>query len=1147
MENWKDQLNEWKDELLRPKSNDLLIQIPVDSKKVIQLTTFQEGEIEFVLPQSSPLNSILKEQQNYKKHYGVNTLCLNHLMLKWEYEGKEFSSPIYLFPVQYELDNLHQRIAFSISEDGILNPFLEKLLLHKKNCSLVDILALESLPENWEIQSTTWLGNFHYHRHTILKDIDFYIENDASIDSNLGAFFLGTSLKKGGEEIPSFHQVFPWDEDQKQVIDHLALGENAKVTGPPGTGKSQFIANVAFQHALAGKWVVVSSEKEVAMQVVLDKMAQRNVEDACLFVGNTLYDKTALVRSLQKSWMNLEKFSQTRFKENSLATTYLNRVVAFENKLERLKQIPPTENISAKNWKQQNVEVPDINDWTKSKNQFQEINNLYNQWKGASITASSLGKIRSEIIRSKASLIQLQSELKQSLVQWLELKSAIPPHISLNSMSDLLVLNRLAIHAQILQQALFVQHPDIFAINSKTHKEYKKYSSRWLKIAEQLRQLSTNVKDHSFSSAQWQEMLNILSISKKWSLSYRRNQSQLKKIFDLALFTPEIAKEKIEQQLSFLRLKEELSLNHQALFGLGLRQPESDISLIDTLLIQFQQLEKGLLNSLKEDTAENRKRIADKSNLITQLQRFFERHLNLEDSENIEQTVNAVQEDLAFFILHHQLLSELSQEFPAVFHFVQQANSWETIEQEISMGNLKKFQLLQPELFNYSGLDFSQEIATLLINQTQFFEEEAKLLFVQQATKFNEYHQLLDTPARSLSDEEKQLKKELRSGRSLLIKEFNKQKQHISIRQLLDTDAAHWIRILKPIWMLSPLQIAEVLPNHQEIIDLLIMDEASQIPFVHSLPAIYRSKQLCMVGDEMQMAPTSYFTTGKSEQENLLSRFGYHAPSFVLNYHYRSQHPDLIAFSNHYFYENKLNVFSPVISKASNGMFFHFVEKAIYQDRENTAEARSLLDWIIKSKDSFLPSDTIIIATFSEQQQICIVNLLEKEFSALNSWVEKEILQFKTLENIQGDECDHLIISMGYGKNEEGQFLYHFGPVNQDGGNKRLNVLFSRARKSVHLFSSVRSEDFKLSDNIGVDLLRKYHALMEGVMPLEQSLHTVLDKWKLNYSIVKNVVEIRNPNYSNLTYLNLMTLVSVLEQRAWKVKFTFDKDILISN
>ncbi|MEO9258002.1 MAG: DUF4011 domain-containing protein, partial [Crocinitomicaceae bacterium] len=129
MENWKDQLNEWKDELLRPKSNDLLIQIPVDSKKVIQLTTFQEGEIEFILPQSSSLNSILKEQQNYKKHYGVNTLCLNHLMLKWEYEGKEFSSPIYLFPVQYELDNLQQRVVFSVAEDGILNPFLEKLLL----------------------------------------------------------------------------------------------------------------------------------------------------------------------------------------------------------------------------------------------------------------------------------------------------------------------------------------------------------------------------------------------------------------------------------------------------------------------------------------------------------------------------------------------------------------------------------------------------------------------------------------------------------------------------------------------------------------------------------------------------------------------------------------------------------------------------------------------------------------------------------------------------------------------------------------------------------------------------------------------------------------------------------------------------------
>ena len=381
-----------------------------------------------------------------------------------------------------------------------------------------------------------------------------------------------------------------------------------------------------------------------------------------------------------------------------------------------------------------------------------------------------------------------------------------------------------------------------------------------------------------------------------------------------------------------------------------------------------------------------------------------------------------------------------------------------------------------PELRQFSIANFINECID--VNET--FNEESNIFVSQllqgQYDQFQNFEKLTTTPPKKLNETDKILRKRLKKGKSILIKEFGKKKAHQSIRKLFNSDAYLWIQILKPLWMSNPNNLSESLPLKKELFDFLIADESSQLLLSHSIGGLQRGKKSIICGDPKQMSPSGYFKKKQQLEIDLLHHANYYLKHVFLSNHYRSLHPNLIAFSNLFFYQNKLKAFEH-ISAPKHPVQHHFIKDGCYSERININEAMGICTFISKHINS---KEKIGIVAFSEAQLSCIYEHLNPETRIiLNQRIEEDSLFFQSLEKVQGDECDRLIISFGYAANPDGKFELRFGPLNMQGGHKRLNVLFSRAKKRIDFFSSVKLKDFPSSQNEGVIYLKKWFELCE--------------------------------------------------------------------
>ncbi|MBZ5601280.1 MAG: DUF3320 domain-containing protein [Acidobacteriia bacterium] len=312
--------------------------------------------------------------------------------------------------------------------------------------------------------------------------------------------------------------------------------------------------------------------------------------------------------------------------------------------------------------------------------------------------------------------------------------------------------------------------------------------------------------------------------------------------------------------------------------------------------------------------------------------------------------------------------------------------------------------------------------------------------------------------------------------------EIAKRRGHMPIRQLM-LKAAQAIQALKPVMMMSPLSVAQFLPPGQLTFDLLVMDEASQIQPVDALGAIARCRQVVVVGDERQLPPTKFFakmTGAQSEDddaetsqvadiESILGLFiARGMPQRMLRWHYRSRHQSLIAVSNTQFYENKLFIVpSPYTSEAGRGLRFHHISEGRFDtgnSRTNVIEAKAVAEAVIKHAQQH-PELSLGVAAFSANQrrairdQIELLRRLNPETESFFNAHAGEPFFVKNLENVQGDERDVIFISVGYGKNARGDMSMLFGPLSSEGGERRLNVLISRAKLRCDVFASITDED----------------------------------------------------------------------------------------
>jgi very-short-patch-repair endonuclease len=335
----------------------------------------------------------------------------------------------------------------------------------------------------------------------------------------------------------------------------------------------------------------------------------------------------------------------------------------------------------------------------------------------------------------------------------------------------------------------------------------------------------------------------------------------------------------------------------------------------------------------------------------------------------------------------------------------------------------------------------------------------------------------------------------------------------ITIREVFKR-ASKWLMQMKPCFMMSPLAVSHYLPPGAFDFDLIVMDEASQIRPEDALGAIARGRQLLVVGDPMQLGPTNFFARhvdaeeeddeveregpatatpaaprprGVSvieQSESILQAAAARFPMRVLKWHYRSRHPKLIAFSNKEFYGNDLIVFpTPEFGTGTDGVHFRPVPGAVYESHVNVREAEAVVA-AVKSHVAEHPDKSLLIATLNLHQADLIERLLERaemDDPALADYRARfletaEPLDVKNLENVQGDERDVIFVSITFGPKPDGSFAQAFGPINQVGGERRLNVLFTRAKYRLEVFCSFDPTQLRIDGNAprGLRVMAEY-------------------------------------------------------------------------
>lgn len=325
-----------------------------------------------------------------------------------------------------------------------------------------------------------------------------------------------------------------------------------------------------------------------------------------------------------------------------------------------------------------------------------------------------------------------------------------------------------------------------------------------------------------------------------------------------------------------------------------------------------------------------------------------------------------------------------------------------------------------------------------------------------------------------------------RGEMSILRNEISKKRRHMPIRKLLK-QAGHAVQAIKPLFMMSPISIAQFLEPGQLEFDIMIMDEASQVPAEDALGAVARARQIVVVGDSKQLPPTRFFNkvmddSSVSEDDETFNTGDIESvlglclarglPQRMLRWHYRSRHHSLIAVSNREFYDHKLCVIpSPTTMASGHGLQMRHIKDGVF-DRggksNNVVEARAVANAIMEHARQ-TPLKSLGVGTFSVAQRDAILDeleLLRRQSPGTESFFnasKAEPFFVKNLENIQGEERDVIFISIGYARDSSGFMAMAFGPLTADGGERRLNVLISRAKETCVVFSSITHDDIDLS------------------------------------------------------------------------------------
>lgn len=921
------------------------------------------------------------------------------------------------------------------------------------------------------------------------------------------------------------------DADSSQILAMLAVkeGRNMVIQGPPGTGKSQTITNLIADAIGNGKKVLFVAEKMAALEVVKRRLDSVNLGEACLELHSHKANKRELHNELRRI-LELGKPTTTRLEEEirflkpvidelNAYCNEVNKVIAqsghsAQEVMGHLLKI----NKQTNNYKFPRIAVDEIGSWD------------FPYLKGIEILAEQVQARLSKIGEPERLLFygtgltvflpkdeentrELLNEASKGTKELLSLVATVSDLLGVDAPND-----KYKIAGLIKTVKTAANNPGVqsMAITEAIWLNNKADISAVIETGVRLRDLHQKF-DATFIPEAWEHNVleirqNIIAHGKKWYKfilgDYKKSVKQLTALLNIP--APSDFETKIEYVNAMMEGKRLsaalLSFDPlaQRLFGNYWQKNRTDWMAVKSGSEYLQSVHAAIQNG----------------EILSPILQYLEKNEKIEVVAKFANDLEAALEgqDLSVRNLLKQLdlnnsviqetgfkeQQDLLENWTSDLADIHKAVSWNVLKENIEKEGADYLIAVAanwPDASTHLKTAVQKSWYESLIEQAMLnspdlrkFERSNHEDIIEKFKRLDILNQYYNISKVALKHWEAVPRQDGGGQINVLKSEFNRRARHMPIRKLMQ-EAGLAIQAIKPVIMMSPMSIANFLPPDSIDFDLVIFDEASQVRPVDALGAILRAKQLVVVGDTKQMPPTSFFdklNTETEDEENVTADMqsilgmcdAQSAPQRMLRWHYRSRHESLISLSNQEFYENKLIIFPSPGSKNRMGLAFNHLPDTFYdkgKTRTNPKEADKVADAVMQHA-IHNPKLSLGVVAFSTAQMQAIQNALEirrrknPEAESFFRSHPNEPFFVKNLENVQGDERDVIFISIGYGRTEDGKVPMSFGPLNNEGGERRLNVLITRAKSRCEVFTNITAGDMNPGPNakFGIRALKSF-------------------------------------------------------------------------
>jgi very-short-patch-repair endonuclease len=1169
----------------RPVQDSLLEPAP-DAELLVEA-----GEVTFDAPPAELMRRLRRIYDNARttlEERGVTTLYLTLGALRWRDEAFGDSlSPLWMVPCEFESKGPDAPLQLrAADEDPQLNPALEYYLRERHKVSLPALpeeVARTSLDtflqairrcveeQKWEVTEEVWLGTFSFESLVIYNDLRALGDTAGShpvvaalahASTNSGA---SESLPHDLDSLPTPSvvpvSVLPTDSSQLEALTLASSGRHVVVHGPPGTGKSQTIANLIADALTRNKKVLFVSAKMAALNVVFERLQELGLDRFCLEAHSTKAGKQKIVDELRRTLdaengapgdaleRELHALLGVREDLNAYARALhaprvrLGQTVFRANgRFAGMTSLPDVRGPLP--WSDPlTVSSDDLDSCLRALEELSSSAPVFDRrhehpWRG--FVADRFGLVEQESLEAAlGTIIGLKLRLGPH-VQSLEHLVPVARDLALTDWARLRDVLLALLDCDQLPDDWWSESPTALAAHAETFKTASALCSELSQVAGRLNAVSDQAPATLFSLlaplqnelAGWHAPVKP-SYWRWRRLVQRSLRPGVRFSRDLAMTIHGLAGRAIEIQC---RLDKSHALIEAHVGVAGLQNASALAAKAHTFTVAA--LFRETLSILGRDPVPATEispefRTAAKA-LLTILFDAGAGHRPAFDRLDTlwpEGFIGGLLASLA-------PLPQVAARAEALGVAKGQARDWVLFQRALarcaSMGLAPFLEALGAtsalavaRIFErrFLGLWLSAVLDTCPI-LGPFTEAKGQDLLGRFRSLDERVRQLAIARARSAASstsDRVRAAQGLPSGVSeisILRYELQKKRRIKPLRKLF-AEIPHVLQALKPCLLMSPISVSTYLKPEVFHFDLVVFDEASQLPTAEAVPAILRSTQVVVAGDPNQLPPTSFFQTslesededegdgdtlGQVPLESLLDDSVAVVPVFresYLRWHYRSRDERLIKFSNHYFYDNKLVTF-PAASPGTPGQGIRFVHVSdgVYdrgRSRTNRREASAVARLAVEHFERF-PDRSLGIVAMGISQKEAIEDAISEELATrpdLQPFFDPKRHEgyfVKSLENVQGDERDTMVVSVGYGRDAAGGLSMNFGPVNMEGGWRRLNVLVTRAKWECILVSSLTANALAgvNPNNRGAIALRQFLEFAErgGEIPAAMAART---------------------------------------------------------